>query len=193
MAEREERYWLPVVPRERARKLKIVNVHERCLPASADRVGQLIDRLASADDRLWPGEPWPPLRFVRPLGVGAAGGHGPIRYFIEVYKPGQYLCCRFTAPKGFRGTHSFEVRGISAHSALLTHALVMDVAGISRIAWPLLQGPLHDALIEMALDRAEAYVAAKAEPTRRLSNRAKWLIRFVRWSFSNRWARRIWH
>jgi hypothetical protein len=31
----------------------------------------LIDGLAGEQDRLWPWRAWPPMRFDRPLGVGA--------------------------------------------------------------------------------------------------------------------------
>ena len=39
--------------------------------------GRLLDGLSAADDRLWPKDRWPAMRFDRPLKVGARGGHGP--------------------------------------------------------------------------------------------------------------------
>ena len=59
--------------------MKIQNIHERVLDAPAGKVGALIDSLAAADDLLWPTDRWPPMQFDRALGVGASGGHGPIR------------------------------------------------------------------------------------------------------------------
>jgi hypothetical protein len=67
----------------------VVNVHERMLDASITEIGKLIDTLASAEDKLWPRDRWPAMKFDRPLSVGAVGGHGPIRYTVESYQPGR--------------------------------------------------------------------------------------------------------
>ena len=85
--------------------MKVVNIHERELPASPERVGALIDSLSSHEDSLWPKHSWPPLEFDRPLSVGAVGGHGPVRYFVEAYTPCKSIRFRFTRPKGFSGYH----------------------------------------------------------------------------------------
>ncbi len=79
--------------------MKVINIHERELGANHEQVGALIDSLASEDDRLWPGHSWPRMKFDRPLSIGATGGHGPIRYFIEGYKPGKFIKFCFTNPK----------------------------------------------------------------------------------------------
>ena len=133
--------------------MAVVNLHHRTV--RADRhVGGLLDGLAGADDRLWPHEHWPAMRFDRPLGVGAVGGHGPIRYRVEAYVPGTWIRFRFTAPRGFDGYHEFCVHE-SAAGTRLEHRLVMAVHGPARLTWPLASRPLHDALIEDCLDRAE--------------------------------------
>ena len=67
--------------------MQVHNVHEREFDLSLASVGSLIDSLASSNDRLWPNDKWPPMRFDRALAVGARGGHGPIRYSIEEYQP----------------------------------------------------------------------------------------------------------
>ena len=59
--------------------LRVLNVHDRNIAAPPDAVGALIDSLASDDDALWPSRTWPRMYLDRPLGVGAIGGHGPIR------------------------------------------------------------------------------------------------------------------
>ncbi len=87
----------------------VTNIHARLLDAPAGEIGTLIDGLGSADDRLWPHDRWPPMHFDRPLSVGAIGGHGPIRYVVESYRPGHSVQFRFTRPKGFLGYHRFEV------------------------------------------------------------------------------------
>lgn len=156
----------------------IVNIHERLLCASRGDVGKLIDCLASPTDRLWPRDRWPPIRFERRLEVGASGGHGPIRYFIESYEPGRRISFRFTAPEGFRGTHRFEVEEVSSDTTRLRHILEMGVVGLARFSWPLVFRPLHDALLEDALDRAEASIAS-SPPMHR-----QWPpgVRLLRWA-----------
>jgi len=78
----------------------ILNIHERVIPASVDAVGRMIDTLGSAGDVVWPSERWPPMKLDRPLQVGAAGGHGPIRYRVESYEPGRRGVPRYRAAKG---------------------------------------------------------------------------------------------
>ena len=68
--------------------MRLHNVHERALPVPAASAGRLLDGLGGRPDLLWPGESWPPMRFDRPLQVGADGGHGPIRYRVEEHAPG---------------------------------------------------------------------------------------------------------
>jgi hypothetical protein len=67
----------------------ICNVHQRSLAVPVAEAGFLIDGLAGPDDRLWPSDRWPAMRFDRPLGVGARGGHGPVRYAVGAYVPGR--------------------------------------------------------------------------------------------------------
>lgn len=135
----------------------IRNVHERLISAPLTAAGELIDKLASRDDLLWPRERWPAMKFDRPLGVGARGGHGPIRYVVEAYVPGRRIRFRFTAPRGFVGTHGLDLAEIAPGVSRLRHVLEMRAEGWARVSWPLMFRWLHDALIEDALDRAEAF------------------------------------
>lgn len=141
--------------KSREGSLEVRNVHERVIPAMPSQVGSLLDCLAGPSDRLWPVDRWPPMRFDRPLAIGGIGGHGPIRYIIEAYEPTRMIRFRFTRPAGFDGTHGFVVE---AHpgGALLRHELVMHVSGRARLSWLLVFRPLHDALVEDALDRASS-------------------------------------
>ena len=129
----------------------VLNIHARDLHTSRDAVGALLDYLASDQDLVWPGDRWPAMRFDRPLQVGAVGGHGPIRYRVEK---------KDSAPGMVR----------------LEHRLSMRVSGVARLSWPLMFRWLHDALIEDALDRAEAAV------TLRLLHERHWSlwVRFLR-------------
>jgi hypothetical protein len=133
--------------------MKVLNIHERFLK-NGKMAGKLIDLLASRDDRLWP-RSWPPMKFDRPLGVGAAGGHGPVRYVVCEYVPARSICFAFTGPSGFNGGHRLDLID-HRDGEILRHTLEMDATGIALLTWPLFFRPLHDALIEDALAQAEA-------------------------------------
>ena len=77
----------------------ITNVHQRTLPVPVDEAGFLIDDLAGPDDRLWPYDRWPAIRFDHPLQVGAKGGHGPFRYKVGAYAPGRRVQFVFGEPE----------------------------------------------------------------------------------------------
>ena len=145
--------------------MAIVNIHERVLDASVTEIGKLINSLASVDDMLWPRDRWPAMKFDRPLGVGAIGGHGPICYMVESYRPGHSIQFRFTEPRGFLGSHRFEVEKVGEGKAKLRHIIEMRVVGLARLTWPFVIRPLHNALIEDALDRAKVYTGR--QPTER--------------------------
>ena len=79
---------------------KVINIHERELDATSEQVGALTDSLSSSDDVLWPVHLWPRMELDRLLSRGAVGGHGPIKYLVEDYLPGQFIKFRFTSPRG---------------------------------------------------------------------------------------------
>ncbi len=154
----------------------VFNAHERVLPASVEVVGALLDRLGSENDPIWPSDRWPRLELDRGgLVVGAKGGHGPIRYHVVEYDPGRFVRFRFSGPPGFLGHHEFIVEHATA-GALLRHVVVLAPSGNARYSWPLVWRPLHDALIEDALDRAQAAVTGTAPPPRAWS----WWVRVLR-------------
>ena len=159
--------------------MKVLNIHEREYPAAAERVGRILDSLASPDDALWPKHSWPPMQFDRPLGVGATGGHGPIGYTVEQYTPGQSITCRFTKPEGYDGIHRFEVIASSGDTTKLRHTIEMTTHSRAVLSWLLVVRPLHDALLEDALATAEASLGL---PPRM----KKWSmrVRFFRWLMS---------
>ena len=148
--------------------MHVRNVHEREFPHPPARVGALIDSLASRDDRLWPRGKWPPMRFDRPLAVGAAGGHGPVRYSVEKYQPGQSILFRFTAPRGFNGTHRFEVEDRQGHT-VLRHVIEMNATGPALLNWPLAIRSLHNAAIEDCFDQATISLGIQLESPARWS------------------------
>ncbi|MGW0183082.1 SRPBCC family protein [Nocardia sp. NPDC003345] len=156
--------------------MAVVNIHLRHLPGPVGPVGALVDGLAGQSDTLWPAHLWPAMRFDRPLGAGAVGGHGPVRYTVDHYVPGHWVRFRFTGPRGFDGFHEFTVRPTS-DGADLVHLLAMNTRGPARLTWPLAYRWLHDALSRDCLDRAEyALTGSVARP-------ARWTrrVRLLRW------------
>jgi len=164
--------------------MRVENIHERELHTSKAHIGALIDSLASKEDRLWPSQTWPRMRFDRPLGVGASGGHGPIRYQVEAYDPGLSIKFRFTGPRGFNGYHGFSIVRQDDHPIKLRHIVEMNTRGVALFSWPLLIQPLHDALLEDALTQAEA--STGSQPT--VKPWPSW-VRIVRWLLTGGKAR----
>lgn len=135
--------------------MQVLNIHERELEVSPLQIAELIDSLASRKDLLWPKHLWPRMELDHSLGVGAKGGHGPIRYFVEEYAPGKSIKFRFTGPKGFDGFHGYEILGGPQQPLILRHTLKMNTHGPAILSWPLVYRPLHDALIEDSLATAQ--------------------------------------
>ncbi|MFH1763924.1 MAG: SRPBCC family protein [Gemmatimonadota bacterium] len=135
--------------------MKVQNHHCRRLHNPPEQVGERLDTLATRRDGLWPHERWPRMRLDKVLGVGAKGGHGPIRYVVEEYVPGRKVVFRFTGPKGFCGTHQFLV-GTLEEGCELRHTIAMRISGSALLTWPAVFCPLHNALLEDSLDKVEA-------------------------------------
>lgn len=164
--------------------MHVLNIHEREIAAAASEIGALIDSLASDNDALWPKSFWPPMRLDRPLGVGAVGGHGPIPYVVEEYRPGQMVKFRFLGPRGFNGFHWLEILGKGENSAVLRHTICMRAEGVALVSWPLIIRPLHDALLEDALAQAQASVGTVPV----VLPWSPW-VKFLRWVMSGGRAR----
>ena len=163
----------------------ILNVHERLIPAASDAVGRMIDSLGSDGDVVWPHERWPALKLDRSLQVGAAGGHGPIRYRVESHDPGRRVRFRFLSPDGFIGTHGFDVEDAGEGASRLRHVIEMRTAGMAVLNWSVIIRPLHDALLEDALDKVEGAFRGVGPP-RAWSRRVVFLRWLVRKSGGNR-------
>jgi hypothetical protein len=111
---------------------------------------------------MWPRDRWPPLTDDR---VGFLQ-HEPLDHV-----PGRARRYRILGPDGFTGWHGWEVGG-----TMLRHVVEADCKSWSRLAWPLLIHPIHDALHEDVLDRAET--ALGGAPAQR-----EWpkRVRLLRW------------
>lgn len=163
----------------------VFNAHERVLNAPWETVGALIDRLGSDEDVLWPSDRWPRLRLDKPLSVGARGGHGPIRYHVIEYEPGYMVRFRFSSPPGFLGHHEFILEHAPGDAVRLRHVVTLGLVGDARWTWPVVWRPLHDALMEDLMDRAEAAVTGQPVSPRKWS---AW-VGFLRTVLKGRLAR----
>ena len=142
--------------------MKMSNVHERTIAAPAVRVGALLDTLASADDKFWPHENWPPVKFDLPLQVKATGGHGTGSYTVSFYNPGRHI--RFEFGGAREGYHEFTLQEVGDTTCLLRHATKVKLTLNSAWRWYFLIRPLHDALIEDLFDKVQSQVAKVAHP-----------------------------
>lgn len=161
--------------------MKVSNVHERWLPAAPETVWVLLDGLGGAQDRLWPHETWPAMVLDRPLACGARGGHGPVRYAVEAYDHGRRVTFRFSDQgllAGIDGLHFFEVEERD-DGCVLRHVIDANARGLLVWRWHLVVRPLHDALIEEALDKAEAAITGLPRRFRRHSPRVAFLRRLA--------------
>lgn len=157
----------------------VINTHERELNATPEQVGRLIDSLSSEQDILWPHESWPAMKLSGALAVGADGGHGPIGYAVDYYAPGRSIKFRFKRPRGFDGYHRFEFLHANGRSVVLRHTLNMRVTGVAALVWSLVFEPLHDALIEDSLAKAQAIIG----DTPQIHEWSPY-VRFLRWALS---------
>lgn len=144
--------------------VRVRNIHERQFRSSPNKAARLLDALSSREDVLWPHQHWPRMRLDRPLGIGATGGHGPIRYTVVAYEPGKKVTFQFHAPRGLVGTHWFEVLGDESSGTTLRHTIDMSLEGAALLLWPLAIRPLHDALVEDALTNAQAALGEPETP-----------------------------
>lgn len=138
----------------------MLNVHERHIAASAQRVGEVLETLATDDDLLWPGATWTPMVLDRGLEPGSRGGHYDIRYTVTAHDAGRRVEFTFDREIGLDGTHALRVVDLGDGTSLLRHELEGRAHGWMTLLWPLAVRWAHDALVEDAFDRAEAALGA---------------------------------
>ncbi|MEU6672056.1 DUF2867 domain-containing protein [Streptomyces sp. NPDC046727] len=161
------------------RRFRVIrNVHSRTIEAPAQAVGALLDRLSSPHDPLWPAPAWPPMRFDRPLGVGADGGHGFVRYRVTAYEPGRRV--RFTFHPPMSGHHEFVVEPLGRERCRLRHTLELQRGGPMALGWAPAVRWMHDTVVEEVFDNAERATTGTAtapvrwSPWVRLLHRLTW-------------------
>jgi len=142
--------------------MEMSNIHERTIAAPAARVGALLDTLASADDRFWPHENWPQVKFDRPLQVGATGGHGTGLYSVSTYSPGRHVRFEFGGVR--QGFHEFTLHEVDDTTCLLRHTTKAKLTLNTAFRWYFLIRPMHNALLEDLLDKVESQVSKVTRP-----------------------------
>ena len=136
----------------------------------------MLRTLSSKKDMVWPNDNWPAMKFKGGIKVGAEGGHGPIRYSVEVYDPNSKIQFRFSRPFGFHGIHKFEVKELSERETEVTHFIDMNTDLRGTFTWFFAVKSLHNALVEDGLDKLENHFSAEEKST-------KWnlWVRILRW------------
>lgn len=135
--------------------MKVLNIHKRTLNQLKEKVAELLKTLSTENDRIWPKEKWPEMKFKEGIKIGAKGGHGPIRYSIEKYNPNELIQFRFSKPNGFNGIHKFEINELSDQKTEIKHTIDMNTEGKGTLIWFFAICSLHNALIEDGFDKLE--------------------------------------
>ncbi len=145
--------------------MKVVNIHKRCILQPKEKIYEILDSLSTRNDQLWPKEKWPPMVFKNGLLEGAIGGHGPIKYSIQKYIPGNLIEFKFLKPDGFIGIHKFEIIGIADDQTEIMHTINMELSGKGILSWYIAIKWLHDALLEDCLDKVENHFQENKKKT----------------------------
>jgi len=145
--------------------MKIKNVHRRVLNQPKEKIIELFKTLSTENDKIWPFEKWPKMKFKHGIKEESRGGHGPIRYTIEKYDKNNFIQFRFSKPSGFNGIHKFEIIELEREKTELKHIIEMDTVGKGLLIWFLAIRSLHNALIEDALDKVENQFSEEQKKT----------------------------
>ncbi len=146
--------------------MNVINIHKRVINQPKEDVSKLLTTLATEDDKIWPNEKWPTIRFKDGLRVGSKGGHGIIRYRITKYNFEDSIYFKFTKPSGFNGHHNFKINQLEPHKTEVVHCIDMKTMGMSTFSWVFIIRWLHDALIEDALDNIENHFSVHRKNTK---------------------------
>lgn len=156
--------------------MEVTNIHKRTINQPKDKVLKLMETLSTKEDKIWPIEKWPTMRFKDGLKVGSRGGHGIISYTIETYDSNNLIVFKFNKPDGFDGIHKFEIQEIEASITEVKHSILMRTYGLATIKWIFVIRWLHDALIEDAFDNIENVFSGNKKVS-------KWSIWVKLWRF----------
>ena len=135
--------------------MKTLNIHKRQIKTPVHNVLELLPTLSTKSDRIWPIENWPPIKFKNGLKIGSNGGHAMIKYEIIDYHPQSHIEFKFQKPKGFNGTHKFEIYKLDSESSEIKHTLKMETSRMGTLSWLFAIRWLHDAILEDAFDKVK--------------------------------------
>ncbi len=141
------------------------NVHERKIKGSKEMVESILESLGTRNDRIWPRN-WPPMRLKPSKEKLGRGGHGPIRYRVKEHVPGKRIVFEFEQDRlsrGLVGVHYFELLAEGSDEFIVRHVIDAKLGWPASLLWPILIRPLHDALLEDALDNFESAVSEMPE------------------------------
>ncbi len=152
-----------------------LNIHQRSLPVTSARLGEILETLAGPDDEIWHSDLVESMILSDGLNVGSQGGHGPVRYRVVEHVPGRLVRFEFK-PTLLRGHHAMEVVDEpGGERATLRHTIDAELSLAGRVVWPLVRR-IHDGALEDMLDHVErstAGIAHRQQPT------ARWVRRFA--------------
>ena len=143
--------------------MKVINIHKRIINSPKANVAELLKTLATENDMVIATDKWPRVKLDNGLNVNSKGGHGPIKYTVEEYKPGELVQFKFTKPRGFNGFHKFEIKEVEAGKTELKHTIDMNISGQALVLWPFAIRWLHDAFMEDAFDKVENHLMNSAK------------------------------
>lgn len=135
--------------------MKVINIHKRVLNQPKEQIAELLETLATKNDKVLATDKWYPMILDKGLIAGSKGGHGPIRYTVQAYNPGKFVQFKFTKPNGFNGIHRFEIEGLEKNQTEIKHSIKMTTSGSGTLVWLFAIRWLHDAFMEDAFDKVE--------------------------------------
>ncbi|OUR99028.1 hypothetical protein A9Q86_13250 [Flavobacteriales bacterium 33_180_T64] len=146
--------------------MRVINNHKRILKQSKDDVSKVFKTLGTPEDKIWPYENWPAIKFKEGIKHGSKGGHGRIRYTIIKFEEDNSIKFRFYEPEGFNGTHEFKIKSIDHITTEISHVIQMKTTIKASFFWVFVIRWLHDALIEEAFDKVENHFSTKIKTTK---------------------------
>jgi hypothetical protein len=145
--------------------MRVNNTHTRVVAKDVTFVSPLLATLATKEDKIWPTELWPAMRFRDGIKPGTQGGHGPIKYTVTKLEPNRFIEFTFTRPLGFEGVHWIEITPSGDDISKIKHCIKIHTTGLATLKWIFLIRPLHDALIEDAFDKIENQFSTEKKNT----------------------------
>jgi hypothetical protein len=145
--------------------VKVHEEHARELSAPREAAAALLDH----PERMWPTDRWPAFR---------PDGFGFLRHELAEHRPGERIVYRITGPRGLSGEHGWTLEP-REDVAVLRHTVDASCRGLMQLGWPLVVQPIHAAVHEDALDRAETLVGGTpaGHPWSRRVRVLRWTIR----------------